>query len=436
MVRGCQWTTLLSAVALTTFYVMDVWAVDDLNFSVDILAPQADNPPAATASALQSLCPSILDTVHAQASDLERVCAFTTVPRPGNEPAVEAVLEELSAKPNTALVTQLIRSAPVRNVTGFGARLSALRRNNRSPVTRFRAVETENSPTSLFAQRLSGYVTGSALSSNKDDTSSEEGFKAKTYGLIGGGDYRFGSNTFVGAALLSGKSSAELKDAGSDMNATYLALAAYSSHFLNDQWYLEVSADTGKQSMEIHRSINFTIDNITTRKTAVGKTDAAQFDVSIGSGYEFTAPRAVVINTAATLTYYRSSIDEYTETNADDLALTVSGNSMTSLASQVTASASRAFSLSQGVLIPQIFGIWIHEFKQDRSVIDARFAADTLGTHFRFTTEKPDANYLLTGVDAQYLAVGGRTGFFRLSTTLRLRARSESALVVGYRMEL
>ena len=78
---------------------------------------------------------------------------------------------------------------------------------------------------------------------------------------------------------------------------------------------------------------------------------------------------------------------------------------------------------------------WIHEIREDKQKISARFEGDESGEKFQFSTPSPDANYLVLGADFQYLLSHGRMVFVKYSNVQRLRDISEYAIVAGFRME-
>ena len=92
-------------------------------------------------------------------------------------------------------------------------------------------------------------------------------------------------------------------------------------------------------------------------------------------------------------------------------------------------------SQSWGVLLPQAHFEWVHEFENDREVVNGFFIQDPSQTSFSLNTDRPDSNYfnLRLGVSAQFAK--GRSGYFYYRKLLGYDNLDVDSFSAGLRFE-
>jgi len=418
-------------------------AADSLDFAITVTS--SDNTPDAVVDAvLTSICPDIKDN-ESLTSNLKNVCNFVEGASPEQ---ITIVNEELSAKANTASSTLTSRTPSLSSTGGIGSRLTALR-NSTKKVTElgFRSKTKHRTPNmlsnalsddtggGLLSQRLSGFLNINNISSEQLLSDTEIGYESTSRGLLFGMDYRLTHKTFVGLAAQYFNSSAELTDAGSQLDANKFGITLYSTHFINDHWYIEGTLNNSLQQLDLKRQIDIPLASNPIKSIASGDTSSQQLGAYIGSGYDI--PLLFGINSALSigLAYSATNISEYSESNTDNLGLAIDSQSITSLTSYANAYLSRVFSTSLGVLIPQVSATWIHETDSESQEIVAQFVDDASNTKFKFNTPEPDPNYFILGLDLQMVLPQGRMIFLKYTNVRRLRSKKEDTLSAGFRME-
>ena len=424
-------------------------AADSIDFSIGLSAPQ-NTPEAVVGTALTQACQTAPPSSENALSYLRAVCNYIPASTPPTREQT-AVLKEISAKVNTSTSLLVSRAPAIRFSGDIASRMAALRRSTQAGPLRtgfrtrldslppvipiFRAGPDTDAAGGIYSQRLSGFVNGNYASAEQRETTTEMGFASTGQGITAGIDYRIGPHSFLGVAPQLNTVSASLTDDGSALKGSQYAIVLYGTHFLTDAWYLEATVGRGTQKLQLDRRISFTAGPTTVQVTAEGETASAQTSLSLSTGSELALPYNATLSLSGNLVYAASSIDGYTEKNADSLNLTVAAQDVSSLTAQFIGSVSRAFSFRQGVLIPQLGATWLHEIKRDGERLQAQFAADTNATQFGFVTRQQDADYFILNADAQFLMPGGRVGFLRVSNVQLLRDRSETGVTLGFRME-
>lgn len=418
----------------------NVFAVDDLQFSISLNAPVAP-PVAVVDTALQSFCPDLLAGNESSTSQLRDVCEFVTGDTPGAADQVKIALEELSPKPNSSATTAVSATPPIKFSPSIGLRLAALRRSTKRttflPLGFPRNQLDENSqtePGGLLSQRLSGFVNLSYVDASQYETNTEIGFDSNLQSVTAGADYRLRNNTFVGIAPQYNHMGADLTDANSSLSTQQLAVTGYATHFLSEHWYLEGTLSYGRQYLDLQRYIDFDTNTAQINVTAEANTTSNQYSISGGTGYDFLLTKNISGVVSATAIYTHASIDGYDETNAGNFNLSIDGQSFKSMTSRVSAYISQVHALSWAVLIPQLQVSWIHEAVKTGEAITAHFVTNP-GTVFSYNTKAPDPDYFVWGIDLQLMMPMGRSAFLSLANVQQLRDRSELSINAGFRME-
>jgi len=439
---------IAAACALFTpfFLCTSVLAAESLDFNVTVTAP-SNTPSAVVGVVLDSVCPDLITTTGEDSANLRQVCNFITTATPAE---IAAISDELSAKPNTASNSLATGTPSLGRPQGVGTRLSALRKSAKNTAlfgfkssikkkrkTHYPVFNAQNSDDTggLFSQRLSGFISLNNVSSEQIESQTEVGYESTSRGLLLGIDYRLLNRTFIGLATQYYNTSADLTDAGSSLDANQFGLTLYSTHFINDRWYLEGIINNSLQQLGLKRQIDITLGQQKIQSVATGDTSSQQLGFSLGTGYDIPLKFGFSSVASAGLHYSATNISAYSENDAGNLSLAIDSQEITSLTTSANIFLSRVFSTAFGVLIPQASATWIHETKDDQQNIAARFLSDSSNTNFQFSTPQADPNYFIVGLDLQMVLPQGRMAFIKYTNVRRLRNKVEYTLAAGFRME-
>ena len=219
----------------------------------------------------------------------------------GDQSAVNAFIKQIT--PNEVIgqstsVTE-IASAQLRNVgsrlsqirggagSGFSAAgLNARYGNGSIPLGMLaylnkteeesKGVDTNND----FISPWGFFVNGSVSMGKKDATGRELGFDFDTFGLTAGFDYRLDAKKVLGLALGYANFSSKIGKTAK-LDSTGLTVTGYGSFYITEKLYLDARVSYGSPDFDQSRDIDFTLGNRHVQKTAISKTDANQYSVSM-----------------------------------------------------------------------------------------------------------------------------------------------------------
>lgn len=169
-------------------------------------------------------------------------------------------------------------------------------------------------------------------------------------------------------------------------------------------------------------------------RTATGDTESDLFSLTIGGGYE-TSKDALTYGVYARLSYLEVDVDGYTEQGALGLDLIVDDQEVKSLVSIIGGRISKAFSRRSGVLIPQGWVEWHHEFEDDSETIVTRYLNDPNALSLLVQTDDPDEDFFVLGGGVSAVFKGGTQAFVDIQTVLELEDVTNTILTAGVRRE-
>lgn len=273
--------------------------------------------------------------------------------------------------------------------------------------------------------RLGIFANGQGSFGNQSATSREAGFDFHTAGLTVGADYRVTDQLILGLALGYLRTQMGLDSSAGDARIEGYSVTAYGNYFIVPRLYLDGIATFGRNNYDIKRN--------DVNATATADTDGTQFAFSMGTGYNFNAG-SLTFGPTARVNYTRVHIDGYRERGADPLNLTVGGQTIESLTSDVGGQASYAISLNWGVLTPLVRFDWEHEYKNNSRVVAAALVADpTFGGSAR--TNTPDRDYFNLGAGLSATMKAGVSAFLYVEETRGRAHFTNHSFTGGVRVE-
>jgi uncharacterized protein with beta-barrel porin domain len=333
----------------------------------------------------------------------------------------------------------------------------------------------------LFGSGWRVYANADATTGEKDTTELTLGFDLDGFSMDAGADYRLDPDRFVGFNIAINQVDLDYVS-GSDGDVQTYDASVYGLWFKDDGWYLQGHAGIGTSNIDLSRRLRFrTRSGVFVLPDGTSFLDLfsplvtidANFDSETDAGRLFgtlTAGRDIqkgpwTIGISGALDYLDVSVDGYTE-NADDLRanaleLEINDYDHQSLRLIAGVDVSRPVSTRFGVVVPFVRGEWIHEFEDDPSRIQARFAADPFSTGFVqnnnvylggvpavnpvtgrpdpttfvITSDDPDPNYFQFSTGASAVLKQGFQAFVSLDALVGLRDFNRYTLRVGVSKE-
>jgi uncharacterized repeat protein (TIGR01451 family) len=253
-----------------------------------------------------------------------------------------------------------------------------------------------------------------------------------SYALTAGVDYRFSVNAVAGVALGYSNLDSELSEQG-EMTAKGLTLSGYGSYYINDRTYIDGRVSYNRGDLEQIRFIRFGSGGDRIDLRAVGSTDSSQFSVAIGAGYHYnTGPW--VITPSGYVRYTDVSVDGFSETGAGANSAMFDDQEISTVQTGIGISITRAFSLSHGVISPQLDLNFVHESTDDL-LVRARLVGADPSIVFLLEPDDPDQSYGNVGLGFVYVTANGRQAYLSYRETFGLDGLSSGTINVGARFE-
>jgi outer membrane lipase/esterase len=276
------------------------------------------------------------------------------------------------------------------------------------------------------------------------ERASEQTVRAMEIGL----DYRLSPNTLLG--LLVSYEVSDLEFAGEAVGRNFAparhagrietdrsGVTAYGAFQLSDRLYLDAALGYGSGDTEFSRNSVFQESNREVAQTNVGtraEFDQTQWWGSVNLGYD-VLQGAWNVTTYGGMQWSNTKSDGFTERDLTGSGLNMRFDSVDdkSLIGLLGVQVQRVFSLTTGVLVPQIRVEYLHEFDDDPSRAAARFAFDGADNRYTMTGNTPDSDYVAVGfgvgwvlprgwipfIDGEFLAGHDDRDFYRITAGLR-----------------
>ncbi len=281
---------------------------------------------------------------------------------------------------------------------------------------------------------------------DQDGTEEISPFDHRRIGVTAGADYRFNDRLVAGAAFYASRDRTEfdstsVSDGGQEIEGRTFGLIGYATYGLPGQVYLEGSAGIARTGFDQTRRIVISSEPgfaSGENETAVSDFNSRQVMASGGVGKDIPINR-VNVTVAAHANYFRADIDDYEETGAQGLNLAYGEQAISSLTTRLSTQVARPVSRSFGVVVPQVYGAYIHEFK-DEEGITVSFANDITSSptgqpisQYTLTPVEQDANYFVAGAAVSTTLPKGFSGFADFSTLVGLEDFSANRITLGMR---
>lgn len=278
------------------------------------------------------------------------------------------------------------------------------------------------------------FVNGTISMGDRDATGRELEFDFDTFGITAGVDYRLDAKKVLGFALGYANFDSNVDNDTAELNSSGLTLTGYGSFYATDNLYIDTRISLAKPDFDQSREIDFTLGGTHIQRAAKGDTSANQYSVAMSTGYHWSKA-SWNITPNASFQYVKTSIDQFTETGAGDFNFFYDNQEIESFTVSAGLKLSKAISISNGVITPQLDFDLIHEAKNNGTNIEARFINAPIDEIFIIETDTPDKNYGTAALGLVYISSNGKQAYINYRRTLGLQGFSSDTFNIGARFE-
>ena len=275
------------------------------------------------------------------------------------------------------------------------------------------------------------------------------GFESDGTAVLAGVDYQVNDNFSLGVtmnyAAVDGDFDGEIQgeDSGGFDNNRY-GLAVIGEYGFATNAYIGWSLGYNNHEYETDRYSTVTMGGGDANGVLESETDASEINAGFELGYDMPM-NALTVGPRFALRYRKTDIDGYTErvksnnpSGTDEpLALIVDEQTEKSLTSHLGVQLSKAISWDYGVLVPQLYLDYVHEFEDDQRDIEFSFVGDdpSAGNTFIYNNDAPDRNYGHVLVGLAGVFAGGLQSFISYERLLAYSDHDNDRFSVGVRLE-
>ena len=230
--------------------------------------------------------------------------------------------------------------------------------------------------------KWSSFVDGNGVFANASSTGSVQNYRSQSGGVTTGVSYAWNNNLSTGVYAGYQGLQAEYNSGKTIDNA--VRFGVFGTYDVED-FYFNALVGGAYHGYTVNRYINFGgLD-----RTATGRPGAGEFNLALGTGYDFQAGD-LTFGPFTTLQYTYLGVQGFSETGAGALNLDVDPYNSSSMLYTLGAQAAYNWKLSDKVLVtPTVFAGWQHEFLQNGYTINSSFATGGPASPFNYNTSSP-----------------------------------------------
>lgn len=301
----------------------------------------------------------------------------------------------------------------------------------------------------LLQSRFGMYFRVEHGNSEFDPTAYDRGFEVGATSFTLGGDFMLRPDVLVGLAYTHDTATSDL-DTGDGGQPGSLetrgdSLLVYGAYYPSVHTFFDATLTFGRNRYSNLRKFAFVapwLADGVLQDTTTADTEGSQYGLNVGGGYNFMRGPATY-GPYARLSYAHVKVDGFTEDGGEvknEIGLSnnlrVSAQSFSSLVSTIGLQASYAHSTSWGVVVPNAFIEWAHQFQDALTPAlngASRESASAASMTMRTTPVDRDFFTLGAGV-AAHLGVG-RSALLHVQTDLGRSGQKAYTLAAELRLE-
>lgn len=303
----------------------------------------------------------------------------------------------------------------------------------------------------ILGGRLGLFLNGTYATGDKDATSLEPGFDFDSWGVIGGADYRFTDNLYLGLALGYSWTDSDIDNDAGNVDADGYAISAYGTYYVNN-FYFNAIGTYANKNYDMNRNLIYRVAAVpadtgvtTVTQRFNADPDSDEYSFSIGGGYDVNLQK-FTLSPYVRMDYLDIKIDAYKEKQTTPngapgfgLALDVEQQKIKSFTINFGGQIYRDFDAGKSALTPYLRAGWVHEFQNDARNIKASFINvpfGTTGNTIIIPTDDPDRDFFNFGLGLSATFPRGIMAFADWQTILGLSDVTLNQITLGLRFEL
>jgi outer membrane autotransporter protein len=306
----------------------------------------------------------------------------------------------------------------------------------------------DNDLTLPITPQLSAFFSGDYQRREQNATQYIGGRTGDAYALTLGVDYRISTTGVVGLALRGERVSGE-NDADGDYESSAVGLALFGSWLPADGLFVDFSLLANDSTLEsqhwvsLSRQVRHVISGIVSTAIDIpaaavaSDVDSIEWGGDIRSGYDFHH-EGFTFGPRIAVRYRRADIEAYAEQGDTIMKLAFDAQTDESLQSIVGLQFGVALTMGDVVIVPQLNGEWLHEYRNDQRYVTARLVDDyrPVPSQFRFLNEAPDRDVFIGRLSVVALFKNGIGAFVTAEKMFDHAYRQQYGGSVGVRLEL
>jgi hypothetical protein len=381
-----------------------------------------------------------------QEGTLADLCAaFNTATSTGIPADLREFLDALTLK-DIAAQNDLGNDMARQQVESIVKRLSALRHGMREAASGKLALNLDGKSIAwnahggetgggASADRVGGnlgwYITGNGNFGNRQETTTEAGYKFKSGTITSGMDYRFTDKAVLGGALGYGRTAMKIDNYEDDkLDVSGFTSTVYASVFPSQSTNIDAVISYNRQKFKASNRFVFG----QTDAVIDGSTKSNLWAASLGFGWDAIHMGGTTLALATKYNYLQSTIAGYDEGNSD-FHFTFDKRKNKEQNLDLGTVLSVASNFSWGVIVHQFDLSWIHRLSSEAETIQGSFVVGTYSSPFEVQTNKPDTDYGKAAYGLQSIWPGGDTLYFQLQTTFAKQNYFDVGVAAGFRSE-
>jgi outer membrane autotransporter protein len=218
------------------------------------------------------------------------------------------------------------------------------------------------------ASRNHMWIKAFGARNSQDASGDYAGYHALTSGLAIGADTKLDNQWVLGGAVSYASTQIKMKDVrdGDRTSINSYQITGYGSRDFG-RYYIDGMIAYAQHKYNTSRDT--TVDG-----TADGRYDGSEYAARISTGIPFTLGGKYRLTPLAGFDASHTSVEDYSETGAGPLSLSVQSKAITSLRSTLGAKISSEYELGQGITAkPSVTLAWHHEFSTDTADSTSNF---------------------------------------------------------------
>lgn len=293
------------------------------------------------------------------------------------------------------------------------------------------------------------WVSGRIIFGDKDLTSRQYDYEFDTAGLTFGADYRFNDNFVAGVAVGYANTSADIGSDNADLDTAGYSVSLYGTWFKGDRFYMAGSIGYGGNNYDQIRNVRYNLlpgstdPYVNVDESLKAKYDGSQFSAAISGGWDFNK-NGWTYGPTFRLSFADVKVDAYDETlvagggslGNTGWAAHVDKQKYQSLQPAIGFAASKPFSRTWGVIIPEAYIDVIAEVKDgSREITGSFLGAQQTNKRFSLLTDDFEETFARGGIGLGFVFKNNKSAFFTADADIGRDLLSTYYLNAGFRWQ-